>query len=185
MAEKDKIAENMEKTVQFSEIVLAIDTYDDIFSDFDARPYSSRAISQDFLEETERASRDKIYEELELKFIIPKHQRNINQETIIKKRLNSHFKKHRDMKKKEIKKIYGWGLFRIFAGIFLMFIATYLLFKEQKSFLINFLVVLLEPSGWFFFWTGLDKTIDLSKQTLPEKKFYEKMVKSKISFHDS
>jgi len=33
------------KLLQLSEISLIIDTYDDIFSDFDPRPYSQRALA--------------------------------------------------------------------------------------------------------------------------------------------
>ena len=43
--------EETEKLLQQSEISLLLDSYDDIFSDFDPRPYNQRALSQDFLAE--------------------------------------------------------------------------------------------------------------------------------------
>ena len=43
-----------------SEISLSLDNYDDIFSDFDPRPFSQRALSDDFLIEAKKASRDKV-----------------------------------------------------------------------------------------------------------------------------
>jgi hypothetical protein len=42
-----------------NEIKLMLDTYDDIFSDFDPRPFSQRTLSEDFLEEARKASREK------------------------------------------------------------------------------------------------------------------------------
>ena len=41
------------------DIPLVLDSYDDIFSDFDPRPYSERAMSGDFLLECKKASAEK------------------------------------------------------------------------------------------------------------------------------
>ena len=38
-------------TEEKAEVGLRLEKYDDIFSDFDVRPYSARALSVDFLEE--------------------------------------------------------------------------------------------------------------------------------------
>ena len=58
------------KLLQLSEISLIIDTYDDIFSDFDPRPYSQRALSDDFLLEARKASKDKVSGTFELNFLV-------------------------------------------------------------------------------------------------------------------
>ena len=63
-----------------------------------------------------------------------------------------------------------------------MFIATFLLFKYEGGLLTSFLVVLLEPAGWFLFWEGLDLTIFSSKKIKPDLNFYEKMSKCYITF---
>ena len=72
-------------------ISLILDSYDDIFSDFDPRPFAHRALSDDFLLEAKRAARDK-QGSLELRFLIPKNERKLDAETIIKGRLREHFK---------------------------------------------------------------------------------------------
>ena len=76
-----------------SEISLILDSYDDIFSDFDPRHFSERALSDDFLIEAKKAARDKagVYE---LRFLVPKQQRNFEHEHLIRMRLKEHFKKH-------------------------------------------------------------------------------------------
>ena len=57
----------IEKDFNSSEIPLWLDNYNDLFSDFDPRHYSNRALSQDFLEELKRASRDKQTKTVNLK----------------------------------------------------------------------------------------------------------------------
>ena len=56
-------------------IDLVIDSYEDIFSDFDARDHSVKALSDDFLNECRKAANDKIGK-IHLKFLISKDKRN-------------------------------------------------------------------------------------------------------------
>jgi len=64
-----------------------------------------------------------------------------------------------------------------------MFLATFILFRyEDKSLLINFLVILLEPGGWFLFWEGLGLIVFKTKERFPDLEFYEKMSKVEILF---
>ena len=64
-----------------------------------------------------------------------------------------------------------------------MFVASFLLFKGfENSLLINFLIVFLEPAGWFLFWEGLGIVLFESKKKKPEVDFYSKMAKSDIDF---
>ena len=62
-------------------ISLLLDSYDDIFSDFDPRPFTHRAVSDDFLIEAKRAALDKDGT-LELRFLIPRQHRKSDTETI-------------------------------------------------------------------------------------------------------
>ena len=184
MKEKEVNTETeRQKLLQISEISLMLDTYDDIFSDFDPRPYSERSLSIDLLEEAERASKDKRGMHLELNFLIPLNIRNKSLEEIIKRRLKEHFRKHFNRLEKEKKDIIKKGLLFTFIGISVMFIATLMLHKNQgKTLLINFLIILFEPAGWFLFWEGLDQAIFESKKINPRLKFYEKMHKCHINF---
>src|SRR3989339_815443 len=75
-------------------ISLILDNYEDIFSDFDPRPYSERSLSDDFLAESRKFAREKISGELELRMLIPKRLRDAAQEEIIRRRLLGHFAKH-------------------------------------------------------------------------------------------
>ena len=163
-------------------ISLILDSYNEIFSDFDPRHYSEKALSDDFLSEIKRASRDK-GEGVELKFLAPKSRRNLNEEVLIRRRLREHFKKHFLGLKKEKKRTIKQGFYFVLAGIFFMFIATLILFRyKTESLVTSFLVVFLEPAGWFSFWEGLDLIIFDSKKINPELVFYRKMSKADIIF---
>ena len=64
-----------------------------------------------------------------------------------------------------------------------MVTATFIIFyKEDKDILINFLIVVLEPGGWFLFWEGLGLIIFETKKRKHELEFYEKMSGCDISF---
>src|SRR3989344_3871697 len=138
-----------------SEIPLWLDSYDDLFSDFDPRKYSQRALSQDFLEETKRASRDKTTKTIGLDFLVPKAKRDLKKEFLIKKRLREHFMKHFLGLKREHRKMFREGTLFLTLGVMFMILATYFLVTDNKKYLITFLSVFLEPGGWFLFWEGL------------------------------
>lgn len=165
-----------------SSINLALDEYDDLFSDFDPRPVSQRALSEDFLYELKRASLAKDENNLSLLFILPKEKRFAGQEPLIRDRLKEHFKRHRRQLQEKLKKEKILGLKMIALGVVFMFIATYFLSSTEKNIWTTFLVVLLEPAGWFTFWEGLDLIVFQAKETTPDLEFYRKMTGAKISF---
>jgi len=170
------------KLLKDSEISLWIDTYDDIFSDFDPREYSERALSQDFLEEARRASRDK-KEGIELIFLAPKNIRNPKTEAIVKKRLKEHFKRHALGFRKEKMRIINQGIIFFILGILFMIGATFFIAGHQ-NFMMTLLSVFLEPGGWFLFWSGLQLMIFEAREKTPDLEFYRKMSKADITFRD-
>jgi|SRR3989344_6968910 len=173
----------IKKTLQMSEISLVLDCYDDIFSDFDPRPYFERSLSVDLLEETERASIDKPYGELDLNFLIPLKQRDLTQESMIKKRLKEHFKKHLLSSEKEKGSIIKKGIIFTFFGVIFMFLATFSLYYfKEKSMIASFFTILFEPASWFLFWEGLNQILFESKKISPKLVFYRKMQRCTIHF---
>ncbi len=161
-------------------IPLVLDSYDDIFSDFDPRPYSNKALSGDFLLECKKASMDK-NGRIKMRFFLPKSRRNSLEEIKIKKRLKEHFNKHLREKKREIRKIKLIGLFWAVLGSAMM-VSSALLFGMPASFPIRLLETLVQPAGWFFLWEGLAKILITPKERLPEYHFYKKMSDSQVSF---
>lgn len=158
-----------------------LDSYTDLFSDFDPRPYSKRALSDDFLSEAKKLTLGR-EEDIDIEFLLPTKNRNSTQESIIRKRLLSHFHHHHTSLEAEKLKILRLGLLFLVSGIALMFAATFLLVSLQKGFLPRFGIILLEPASWFLFWEGLSLLLFRSKHKNPERRFYEKMHKARIFF---
>jgi len=174
--------EQKEKILKLSEISLWLDTYDDIFSDFDPRPYSERSLSDDFLLEAKKAAKEKSSGKIELKFLIPDDRRNHELENVIKKRLHGHFKRHHDILHEEMTGIVKNGVAFVAIGVLMMVLAAYVAIMAANNFLLTLVVVLLEPGGWFMLWFGLDKIFYGYNQKNSELQFYEKMTKCEISF---
>lgn len=173
--------EDREALLAQSEISLILDTYDDIFSDFDPRPFHQRALSDDFLVAAKKAAFDK-EGSMELRFLIPKARRNTELETVIRQRLHAHFQKHREMLQKEIAETKRKGALMALAGIVMILIASYLLSLSSSAFIVHLFIVFLEPAGWFTAWTGMDEMYYTTRQKKPELEFYEKMSHAVISF---
>lgn len=180
---KTAIEDETQKILEMSEISLWLDNYDDIFSDFDPRPYSLRSLSDDFLSEAKKASRDKDENMLELRFLISENQRDSKIEATIKKRLRDHFTKHLIQLKKDLLKAKHQAILTGLLGITLIFAASYLDALNLPSFVSRFLFVLSEPAGWFLTWFGLDKIFYSSELKKSEYKFYQKMIKCEIMFN--
>ncbi len=163
------------------EIRMQLDSYEDLFSDFDPRPYHERALSDDFLQEAKKASSDR-GEEMDIVFFLNKEKRNTKDELTIKKRLLSHFKRHYLLLHQEQQKSVKTGIIFIIIGIVLMFIATLFLFKYEYNLLASMVIIILEPASWFLFWEGSSLVIFTSKKKQPEFVFYEKMSHAHIFF---
>ncbi len=180
----DKEAQTKVKTAY--EIIFKIDDYDFIFSDFDARHYSQRSISDDFLITAKKVVKGKEHEEIEIKLLIEKSKRKTEIEEIVKKRLQEHFKNQEKMLEKEINKARNKGIALIILGIGLMITANQLRFFElDKNILIALVVTIIEPAGWMSVWFGVDHFFYLREDKNKEYLFYKKMANSKINFLDN
>ena len=165
-----------------SEISLLLDSYDDIFSDFDPRPFSQRALSDDFLQEAKRASRDKVSGTIQLRFLIPAAARKPETEAIIRKRLRDHFKKHFLEFEKDSAEKRKSGMIYSVIGLMLMASAAFISYYDDGRLYLRMVNVVLEPAGWFTVWYGLDKVFYTSKDKAPDLEFYRKMSKAEVLF---
>lgn len=166
-----------------SEISIRLEQYDDIFSDFDIRPYSRRALSVDFLDEIKRATVDKKHE-VELTLYVPEKSRDESREATIKERLAAHFKRHYHLLREEKLRVLRIGIGMVVVGVICMVGAALIVFKDpSQNIALSFLVVFLEPAAWFLLWEGMDQIIFNSKQLNPDVEFYRKMSASNGNTH--
>lgn len=164
-------------------ISLVLNSYNDLFSDFDPRSYDERALSDDFLYECKKAARDK-ENKVELRFLLPKSKRNSRDEVKIKQRLKSHFHRHYKSLEKEIRTIKLKGFMWFILGAIIMVFGTFLYNLRGENYFYTFLFILTEPAGWYFFWEGLNKVFLESHSKKPDFLFYKKMAFVNISFLD-
>ena len=171
-----------EEQMRQGNVSLILTSYNDIFSDFDPRNYSQRTLSDDFLQECKRAVRDKTYskEGFDLRLLVPKNKRDINDEIKIKIRLKNHFLKHYLEKKNEIKRLKIEGVVWFTIGIVFSLMAAFI--YSLEGFVFDVLFVMLEPAGWFTMWSGLDKIFINSKDKMPDVRFDKKMHTANIMF---
>ncbi|MFH1332009.1 MAG: hypothetical protein ABIH63_01865 [archaeon] len=171
-----------ELIIREGNISLILDSYDDIFSDFDPRPYEQKSLSDDFLAECKRAAEDK-KTEVELRVLIPQNKRNLDSESKIKKRLRNHFQSHYKQKQEEKKRIRKKGIAWAFTGAILILMATLLYTQTYRGFIFILLFTLFEPAGWFTIWNGLEKIFIESREKVKYYKFYRIMSKTKVNFY--
>lgn len=165
-----------------SKISIILDSYDDIFSDFDPRLPEERALSDDFINETKKITSRNRVGTFYLQLMIPEKERMIDEEAIIIKRLHSHFLKHLKITRADRNRMKKRGFKFIIIGMILMVGATYLSFLEKNYLYLHFLTVMIEPAAWFSIWTGFDQIIMQPKQNHSEFSFYQKMCESEIVF---
>ncbi len=174
--------EEKRRLLQMSEIGISLDGYDDIFSDFDPRPYSERSLSDDFLLECKKAAREKTSGTIDLKFLIPSASRDLKAEETVRRRLHEHFRKHHGLLEGEVKAIRRKGVLMVLAGFAMMMVATRLRDAEPSGFVHELFITMLEPSGWFTTWFGFDQVLYTAGQKGPDLDFYAKMASCEIHF---
>jgi len=181
--EEEETKEEQKDLIKQGNINLILDSYADIFSSFDARPYSEKALSVDFLAECKNAVRDKGDKGIELRLLMPKQKRSFRDELTIKKRLKKHFDKHFQEKESEISKIKkdGFAWFSLGCLILLGIILVSIRFAE--SLFSSFMVVLEVPS-WFLMWEGMAKIFIDVRKIEPDYLFYKKMSKIGVVFFE-
>jgi hypothetical protein len=173
---KEEVSENKLKEGNIS---LILDSYEDIFSSFDPRHYSERALSDDFLVECKRASAEKD-EDFELRLLVPHGKRNLNHEKEILFRLKDHFNKHFKREERKVIHTKREGIAWFLVGTVLMIIATFVSGKEE--FIMKLVETMLIPAGWFMFWEGLSKVFITSRENFPDYGFYNRIKNARVKF---
>jgi hypothetical protein len=178
---EEKEGEVSVEEFKHANISLILDSYEDIFSSFDPRSYSEKAVSVDFISECKRAARDLNEFDLELNLSIPKARRNLVDEARIKRRLREHFHKHAVEKEKEIRSIKRSGNFWVILGGLLIFGIGWGFLKIENP-VVNTILAIFEVPGWFLVWEGMRKVLIDARETAPDHQFYKKMSNVRVVF---
>lgn len=180
--EVEKAVEEKKPSAILSLIHIGLDSYDDIFSDFDPSPYSERLLSEDFVFEARRRCAETGKGGLELRFSLPGRLRSQKTEALIKRRLKRYFQMKVKEGEEEIKKSRMRGAIYFAAGFaVLLFVAAVLQIEALRS-ISHFLEVLLVPIGWFGMFDGVELLVESPRKFEKEINFNRRLSEAAYNF---
>lgn len=165
--EKGKIA------AQINRVDVGLDEYDDIFSDFDPSPYTSRLISKDFIDEIMRRHRETKEGQIEVRFSIPEKLRNPGIENVIRTRLKEYFKVQAEKVDDDLTRRDRRGYAMIVGGLALVTLHRFLtdnLTGGTGHEIYRWFENPMELFGWITTWTGIDRIFVHRPEDLIERR---------------
>ena len=161
---------------------LWLDSYNDLYSDFDSRHFGRRRISEDFMLELRQAMTGEYTASKELVLLLPTTERKPEAEKQIIERLTTYFSNQfKDAQSTHNKKVRaGWIL--IVSGLAIMVINAWISLQYPEQNVIMASRVVLEPAGWFMMWTGLDILFTDRKVLRKEMLLFRSLAGMKIQF---
>ena len=172
-----------QKIKDLKEIDIVIDTWDDIFSDFDPRPLNERTLSEDFIFELRKRYRETLKGDFIITIYAPIFLRDAKSESMVILRLKKHFKYRYLQRQKEINRIRIRGVIFVLLGIcFLTFLTLAAYFKMFSQLVIETLGIVAMPLGWFGIWDGFSKIVDTSPKFIQEEMLFKKLSKAHYRF---
>ena len=174
----------MEQRIKdIKEISIAIDTWDDIFSDFDPRPLEMRALSEDFIAELRKRYREARRGQFLINIFLPESMKDEKTEKSVIHRLKTHFKSRSLQRQKELNGIRLRGSIFVMGGIFSLGFLTYITYaKTFTELAIEIIGIVLMPLGWFGIWEGFSKIVDTSPIFMQEEVLFNKLSKATYKF---
>ena len=163
-------------------ISIWLDGYDDLFSDFDARPIGERNVSEDFLHELQNVSAEAERPVHELCLLLPAARRSPESEKMITRRLHTMFRENYQYYQGEIRRQRRRGIAFLTGGMMVLILATYISYVTPDKFFMHALLVVLEPAGWFSIWNGFESLFSSTKRENPDLVFFARIHKAVIRF---
>ncbi|MGN6567509.1 MAG: hypothetical protein ACTHJ0_06140 [Flavipsychrobacter sp.] len=165
-----------------AELSLWLDSYDDIYSDFDSRHYLKRRISEDFIDELRMSLKYRPDNPDTLQLLLPAQVRNAEIEKEILSSIKEQFRERMQIYEDKRKRTWLQGLSLLISGMILMAADAYIVYKA--SYFNTLLKVAMEPASWFMIWTGLDVLIYDYRKTRSDADFYKCLHQLHIHFRD-
>ena len=131
-------------------ISVAIDSFDDIFSDFDPSPLTQRTLSEDFIHELRKRYRETKRGSYAITIYAPHSLKDEKAERMVIKRLKEYFNFRALQSKKQLGAIRLRGFIFAAGGILSLGVLILLTYYKLLSQLgIELIGIVLMPLGWF------------------------------------
>lgn len=177
------MADQVQRIKDLKEIAIVIDSWDDIFSDFDPRPLNERILSEDFIVELRRRYRETRRGDFVVTICAPKALKDDKSENMVIQRLKKHFRHRFLQRQKEIIRLrIKGGIFVVFGIFCLAFLMLVTYFKIYLRLTIEILSIIFMPLGWFGIWEGFSKIVDTSPAFIQEEILFDKLSKAVYRF---
>jgi hypothetical protein len=164
-------------------ISIAIDTYDDIFSDFDPREIDHRELSEDFIIELVRRHRTDPRGKYDVVLVAPKAIRDDSTEKKIISRLTHYFHAKHIQDVKIINQIRMRGLIYILIGmIFLIGMVFTTYYQLLGKLIVELAGIVFMPLGWFGVWEGFSLIVDKPFKYEREAELFQRLSKAVFKF---
>jgi len=165
------------------DISIAIDSWDDIFSDFDPRPMSDRTLSEDFIIELTRRYREGEKGRTVVTIHAPVELRNDPVEHVVINRIRLSLSQRHDQARMIIRRQRLRGLLFVILGFCFLSLLTLIEYKNVVTPLhYKFVEIIMMPLGWFGIWEGVSKIVDVDRMQLLEAKLYHHLAHASYHF---
>ncbi|MEW6089195.1 MAG: hypothetical protein AB1498_12920 [bacterium] len=178
------MADTEQRLRDINEVSIAIDTWDDVFSDFDPRPLNERELSEDFISELKKRYRETQTGNIIISIYEPVSLKDSNAEKMVVHRIKRFFKHQYLQGLKDIGRIRMRGGIFVFLGISSLTILTLVThYNILLTKLANeILGIALMPLGWFGIWEGFSKLVDTSPKVFQDNELFDKLSKAEFRF---
>ena len=165
------------------DLSVAIDTWDDIFSDFDPGPIEKRVLSEDFLTEIKKRFREPRRGQVTVAFLAPAALKDEEFERKVIRRLKQYFKFRSLSVLKEINDLRRRGFYFVLIGICSLATLTFLTYyKTAEQLTLELIAIILMPLGWFGIWEGFSRIIEPSPYMKKDHGVFSRLAKASIKF---
>ncbi|MFA5412268.1 MAG: hypothetical protein WC350_02905 [Candidatus Micrarchaeia archaeon] len=178
----EKVVEEKKPSSILSLIHMGLDSYDDIFSDFDPSPYSERLLSEDFILEARRRYAEKKGGGLELRFSLPEKLRSAKTEALVKRRLRDHFHAKVRDEEADIARSRKRGAIYFAAGFAVLLFVAAAPQIGPLSGIAHFIDILLVPVGWFGMFDGVELMVEAPRRFEKEINFNKRLAGATYTF---
>jgi len=172
-----------ERIRDIQEMSIAIDTWDDIFSDFDPSPLEKRVLSEDFLTELKKRYRESPRGQFVVTILAPVSLKDDVSERLVIKRLKQYFRFRSLSVQKEINDLRRRGFYFVLTGIFSLASLTLLTYyKIAEQLALELIGIILMPLGWFGIWEGFSRIIEPAPFLSKDLDIFARLSKANITF---
>ncbi|MDD5317619.1 MAG: hypothetical protein PHF51_02685 [Candidatus ainarchaeum sp.] len=171
---------------KFSETVY-LDSYDDLFSDFDYGPYEARRVSDDFLRELETRFKYVRQGKVDLLLVVPDGERDREVEVRARKRLKQVFAAKANAADAHLHQFRRSGIFyaAVGSGVLVLSWALASIFAGPQAPLFSLASVVITPAGWFWGVKGLERLFDIPAEFSRKRSLYALFSDATISFDEA